>query len=143
MEFVYRWNGNGDTSRRDDGERQASGEDGGAAGVDAIGEEGTVSSVPAPTQGEGPPTWEEVAITSGCNQAFFNTVMALCDRGDKVMIPVPWVRPSFFPFLSLSMVSLLPLVPRISSSWSSLPCGRSHRFPGCHVLLQLNEQSRS
>ncbi|KAJ9097387.1 hypothetical protein QFC20_006211 [Naganishia adeliensis] len=118
MEFVYQWNGNGDTSRRDDGERQASGEDGGAAGVDAIGEEGTVSSVPAPTQGEGPPTWEEVAITSGCNQAFFNTVMALCDRGDKVMIPVPWY---FNMLMTFQILGIQPLPLPLDPSNSFLP----------------------
>ena len=32
----------------------------------------------------------EVAITSGCNQAFCAAVTALCGPGDAVMVPVPW-----------------------------------------------------
>jgi aspartate/methionine/tyrosine aminotransferase len=92
MEYVYRFSG--DVARKEDGERVMKG---GGADVDAIGEEGTAVPLSEPIQRDGPPTWEEVAITSGCNQAFFNTVMALCERGDKVVIPVPWVRsPPFF-----------------------------------------------
>ena len=32
----------------------------------------------------------EVAITSGCNMAFFVAMMALAQRGDAVMLPTPW-----------------------------------------------------
>ncbi|BBE73459.1 aminotransferase [Oharaeibacter diazotrophicus] len=32
----------------------------------------------------------EVAITAGCNQAFFVTMMALARAGDAVMLPTPW-----------------------------------------------------
>ncbi|MBK0398810.1 aminotransferase [Limibaculum sp. M0105] len=32
----------------------------------------------------------EVAITSGCNQAFCAAVSSLCGPGDAVMVPVPW-----------------------------------------------------
>lgn len=32
----------------------------------------------------------EVAITSGCNQAFCAAVASLCGPGDAVMVPVPW-----------------------------------------------------
>lgn len=35
-------------------------------------------------------TADEVAITSGCNQAFAATMSALCDSGDEVLIPTPW-----------------------------------------------------
>lgn len=88
MGYVYGW----DTP---------SGKTDGAVGQEesreAVGEEGIV--VESTERGDGPPTWEEVAITSGCNQAFFNTVMALCDRGDKVIIPVPWVRLFVLSFL--------------------------------------------
>lgn len=31
-----------------------------------------------------------VAITSGCNQAFSATISALTDQGDEVIVPVPW-----------------------------------------------------
>lgn len=56
----------------------------------SIGEEGTTNDLAA-TEGEGPPTWDEIAITSGCNQAFFDTMMSVCERGDGVVLPVPWV----------------------------------------------------
>ncbi len=32
----------------------------------------------------------ETAITAGCNQAFFVTMMALAKAGDAVMLPTPW-----------------------------------------------------
>jgi len=33
---------------------------------------------------------EDIAITSGCNMAFFATVMCLADPGDEIILPVPW-----------------------------------------------------
>lgn len=33
---------------------------------------------------------EQIAITSGCNQAFAAAIAALCGEGDDVIIPVPW-----------------------------------------------------
>ena len=33
---------------------------------------------------------EDVAITSGCNEAFAVTLMALAGRGDAVILPTPW-----------------------------------------------------
>ena len=35
-------------------------------------------------------TADEVAITSGCNQAFVLVMMALAKAGDNVLLPVPW-----------------------------------------------------
>ena len=32
----------------------------------------------------------QVAITSGCNQAFCAAVAALCGEGDEVILPTPW-----------------------------------------------------
>ncbi|WP_338664309.1 aminotransferase [Pararoseomonas sp. SCSIO 73927] len=32
----------------------------------------------------------EVAITAGCNQAYFVAMMALAGRGDAVLLPTPW-----------------------------------------------------
>ncbi|MFS4579851.1 aminotransferase [Phaeobacter sp. C3_T13_0] len=32
----------------------------------------------------------DVAITSGCNQAFAATIAALCGEGDQVILPTPW-----------------------------------------------------
>ncbi len=33
---------------------------------------------------------DQVAITAGCNQAFFLAVMAVAQAGDAVLLPVPW-----------------------------------------------------
>jgi aspartate/methionine/tyrosine aminotransferase len=33
---------------------------------------------------------KQVAITSGCNQAFCATMTALCGEGDEVILPTPW-----------------------------------------------------
>lgn len=32
----------------------------------------------------------QVAITSGCNQAFAATITAICGEGDEVILPTPW-----------------------------------------------------
>ncbi|MEO1139233.1 MAG: aminotransferase [Pseudomonadota bacterium] len=32
----------------------------------------------------------QVAITSGCNQAFSATIASLCTEGDEVLLPTPW-----------------------------------------------------
>ncbi|HAB38907.1 MAG TPA: aminotransferase [Rhodobacteraceae bacterium] len=33
---------------------------------------------------------ENIAITSGCNQAFAATIATLCDESDEVILPTPW-----------------------------------------------------
>ena len=33
---------------------------------------------------------EDVAITAGCNMAYFAAIKALADAGDEVILPVPW-----------------------------------------------------
>ncbi len=33
---------------------------------------------------------DQVAITAGCNQAFFLTMLTLAQRGDNVILPLPW-----------------------------------------------------
>ncbi|MEL7127239.1 MAG: aminotransferase [Pseudomonadota bacterium] len=35
-------------------------------------------------------TADQVAITSGCNQAFAAAIASLCDEGDEVILPTPW-----------------------------------------------------
>ena len=35
-------------------------------------------------------TAQNIAITSGCNQAFAATIATLCDEGDEVILPTPW-----------------------------------------------------
>ncbi|QUJ77835.1 aminotransferase [Sulfitobacter albidus] len=39
---------------------------------------------------DGAVTDAQVAITSGCNQAFAAAIATLCAEGDEVMLPVPW-----------------------------------------------------
>ena len=34
---------------------------------------------------------EQIAISAGCNQAFYLTMSVLCSEGDEVLIPCPWV----------------------------------------------------
>ena len=36
-------------------------------------------------------TQDQIAISSGCNQAFYLTMSTLCAEGDEVIIPCPWV----------------------------------------------------
>jgi aspartate/methionine/tyrosine aminotransferase len=36
------------------------------------------------------PSPREIAITSGCNEAFFVTVLALAKAGDAILLPAPW-----------------------------------------------------
>ena len=33
---------------------------------------------------------DEIAITAGCNQAFFLTMLSIAQRGDNVILPAPW-----------------------------------------------------
>jgi aspartate/methionine/tyrosine aminotransferase len=35
-------------------------------------------------------TGEDVMITTGCNIAFVAAVMSLAEKGDEVILPVPW-----------------------------------------------------
>lgn len=33
---------------------------------------------------------DDIALTAGCNMAFYATIMALAERGDEVILPIPW-----------------------------------------------------
>ncbi|GAA0780012.1 aminotransferase [Roseibium denhamense] len=39
---------------------------------------------------QAPIAFDEVAITAGCNQAFFVSIMAIAAAGDAVLLPAPW-----------------------------------------------------
>ena len=39
---------------------------------------------------EGTVSPAQVAVTSGCNQAFSATISAICAEGDEVLLPTPW-----------------------------------------------------
>ncbi len=51
---------------------------------------------------------EQVAITSGCNQAFAATVAAICAEGDEVILPTPWYF-NHKMWLDMSGVTSIPL----------------------------------
>ncbi|MBP0444827.1 aminotransferase [Roseomonas sp. SSH11] len=57
-----------------------------------------------------------VAITAGCNQAYFVTMMALAQRGDAVLVPTPWY---FNHQMTLNMLGVEP---------RPLPCRAERRF---------------
>jgi aspartate/methionine/tyrosine aminotransferase len=52
--------------------------------------------------------FENVAITSGCNQAFAATIAALCTEGDEVILPTPWYF-NHKMWLDMSGVASVPL----------------------------------
>lgn len=39
---------------------------------------------------DGPIDWRDVAITTGCNQAFFIAAIATAKAGDSILLPSPW-----------------------------------------------------
>jgi len=53
-----------------------------------------------------PVTAENVAITAGCNQAFYVAIAALCKPGDEVILPAPWY---FNHKMSLDMLGIISL----------------------------------
>lgn len=53
-------------------------------------------------------TADQVAITSGCNQAFAATIASLCGEGDEVIIPTPWYF-NHKMWLDMSGVAAVPL----------------------------------
>jgi aspartate/methionine/tyrosine aminotransferase len=56
----------------------------------------------------GTATPAQVAITSGCNQAFAAAITALCDQGDEVILPTPWYF-NHKMWLDMSGVTAVPL----------------------------------
>lgn len=92
---------------------------------ESVGEEGTAvingNSKKEDDAASGPPTWNEIGITSGCNQAFFGIMLTLCEKGDRVLIPVPWVRSlDLIHFASARMVELMGVLLLAVSSRSSI-----------------------
>ncbi|KAJ9112526.1 hypothetical protein QFC22_006283 [Naganishia vaughanmartiniae] len=108
MGRVYEWEGA-------DEEESRGVEEGGNEDAE-VGEEGSIVSNNN-ENGKGgaasiPPTWDEIGITSGCNQAFFGIMLTLCERGDKVLIPVPWYFNMLMTFQVLGITPVpLPLSP--------------------------------
>lgn len=54
-------------------------------------------------------TDNQVAITSGCNQAFAAAIATLCGDGDEVIVPTPWYF-NHKMWLDMSGVAAVPLV---------------------------------
>ncbi len=51
---------------------------------------------------------DQIAITSGCNQAFAATIAAICTEGDEVILPTPWYF-NHKMWLDMSGVRAIPL----------------------------------
>jgi aspartate/methionine/tyrosine aminotransferase len=62
------------------------------------------------------PGLDEIAITSGCNQAFVVTMMALAKAGERVILPAPWY---FNHQMTLQMLGI---------EACPLPCHAEHGF---------------
>jgi aspartate/methionine/tyrosine aminotransferase len=62
------------------------------------------------------PGLDEIAITSGCNQAFVVTMMALAKAGERVILPAPWY---FNHQMTLQMLGI---------EACPLPCHTEHGF---------------
>ncbi len=60
------------------------------------------------THYHGSVTADQVAITSGCNQAFAATIASLCTEGDEVILPTPWYF-NHKMWLDMSGVTSVPL----------------------------------
>lgn len=59
---------------------------------------------------------DDIVITSGCNQAFFVTLMTLAKAGDEVILPTPW----YFNYkMTLDMLGMVAV---------PLPCAASNGF---------------
>ncbi|MFT0859266.1 aminotransferase [Ancylobacter sp. G4_0304] len=59
---------------------------------------------------------DDIAITAGCNQAFFVTLMTLAKAGDEVILPTPW----YFNYkMTLDMLGMVAV---------PLPCAASNGF---------------
>jgi aspartate/methionine/tyrosine aminotransferase len=52
------------------------------------------------------PSPAEIAITSGCNEAFFVTVLALAKAGEAILLPTPWY---FNHAMTLRMLGIMAL----------------------------------
>ncbi|CUA68461.1 hypothetical protein RSOLAG22IIIB_03498 [Rhizoctonia solani] len=61
---------------------------------------------------------EDVALTAGCNAAFMAAVMAVAERGDEVILPVPWY---FNNEMTLRILGIEPLALPVSIEAGFLP----------------------
>ncbi len=76
---------------------------------------------------------DQVAITAGCNQAFFLAMLTLAERGDNVLLPLPWF------WNHQQTCAMLGIEPR------ALPCDAAAAFvpdPGDAARL-IDERTRA
>jgi aspartate/methionine/tyrosine aminotransferase len=75
----------------------------------------------------------QVAITTGCNQAFAAAVMAIAERGDNVIMPCPWY------FNHHMWLNMLGIEVRAIAAFEA---GQNHPSIAA-ARLQINERSRA
>ncbi|CAE6465877.1 unnamed protein product [Rhizoctonia solani] len=61
---------------------------------------------------------EDMALTAGCNAAFMAAVMAVAERGDEVILPVPWY---FNNEMTLRILGIEPIALPVSIEAGFLP----------------------
>ncbi|KAH7341580.1 pyridoxal phosphate-dependent transferase [Rhizoctonia solani] len=61
---------------------------------------------------------EDMALTAGCNAAFMATVMAITERGDEVIVPMPWY---FNNEMTLRILGIEPIALPVSIEAGFLP----------------------
>lgn len=76
---------------------------------------------------------DNIAITAGCNQAFYVAVAALCGTGDQIILPSPWY---FNHKMSLDMLGIEAV---------ALPCDPTqHMIPDVeHAAKLINTKTRA
>ncbi|CAE6461063.1 unnamed protein product [Rhizoctonia solani] len=61
---------------------------------------------------------EDMALTAGCNAAFMATVIAIAERGDEIIVPMPWY---FNNEMTLRMLGIEPVALPVSIEAGFLP----------------------
>ena len=83
----------------------------------------------------------EVAITSGCNQAFCAAVMSLCGPGDAVMVPVPWYF-NHKMWLDMAGIATVP-IPCEDAMRPDLGAARAAMTPAVKAILLVTPNNPS
>ncbi|CUH83451.1 aminotransferase [Thalassovita mediterranea] len=74
---------------------------------------------------------DQVAITSGCNQAFCAAIISLCNEGDEVILPTPWYF-NHKMWLDMQGVRTVPL-----------PCGTGMLPDVAEAAAKITERTRA
>jgi len=78
-------------------------------------------------------TADDIAITSGCNLAFVAAIITLAEKGDEVILPVPWY---FNHEMTLSMLGITTIV-----LWTSPEAGFLPSPAECEKLITPNTKA--